>query len=161
MHRDLKPDNVKINQDSVVKILDFGIAKNMGETKNPDPISPTTPMSPLAVTAEGTFMGTPVYMSPEQARGKTVDKRTDIWAFGFVCMRRSPQTFLSRGRVSRIRWVLASTIAQDRTTLLGMALVSTEQSSRAIKLPLDNAQGSEALFEVEYSTGSPKLSPDD
>ena len=58
-------------------------------------------------------------------------------------------------------WVLASTIAQDRTTLLGMALVSTEQSSRAIKLPLDNAQGSEALFEVDYSTGSPKLSPDD
>ena len=58
-------------------------------------------------------------------------------------------------------WVLASTIAQNRTTLLGMALVSTEQSSRAIKLPLGNAQGSEALFEVEYSTGSPKLSPDD
>ncbi|HIA46832.1 MAG TPA: serine/threonine protein kinase, partial [Candidatus Hydrogenedentes bacterium] len=82
VHRDLKPDDVKINQDGVVKILDFGIAKNMGETKNSDPISPTTPMSPIAVTAEGTFMGTPVYMSPEQARGKTVDKRTDIWAFG-------------------------------------------------------------------------------
>ena len=82
VHRDLKPDNVKINEEGVVKILDFGIAKSAGESQPHDPKASTTPMSPIAVTAEGTFLGTPVYMSPEQARGKTVDKRTDIWAFG-------------------------------------------------------------------------------
>lgn len=82
VHRDLKPENVKINEDGVVKIIDFGIAKSSLESKTTDPGAPTTPMSPVAITAEGTFMGTPVYMSPEQARGRSVDKRTDIWAFG-------------------------------------------------------------------------------
>jgi TolB-like protein/predicted Zn-dependent protease len=82
VHRDLKPDNVKINVDGVVKILDFGLAKNTIESKLIEPNAPTTPMSPVAVTAEGTFMGTPMYMSPEQARGRSVDHRTDIWAFG-------------------------------------------------------------------------------
>lgn len=85
VHRDLKPDNVKINEDGVVKILDFGIAKTTTEPVNatgPSSDAVTTPMSPVALTAEGTFLGTPVYMSPEQARGKGIDKRTDIWAFG-------------------------------------------------------------------------------
>lgn len=82
VHRDLKPDNVKINEDGVLKILDFGLAKAAPGSVKVDPNAPTTPMSPVEVTAEGTFMGTPMYMSPEQARGKEVDKRTDIWAFG-------------------------------------------------------------------------------
>ena len=82
VHRDLKPDNVKIASDGTLKLIDFGIAKNSGGTSNPSPDAPTTPMSPMAVTAEGTFMGTPVYMSPEQARGQMVDQRTDIWSYG-------------------------------------------------------------------------------
>jgi serine/threonine protein kinase/tetratricopeptide (TPR) repeat protein/WD40 repeat protein len=82
VHRDLKPDNVKINASGVVKILDFGLAKGNLKTQPSDPDAPTTPMNPVAVTAEGTFLGTPSYMSPEQARGKDVDRRTDIWAFG-------------------------------------------------------------------------------
>jgi serine/threonine protein kinase/tetratricopeptide (TPR) repeat protein len=82
VHRDLKPDNVHITNDGVVKIIDFGIAKQTGVSTPQTPDSPTTPMSPVAVTEEGTFLGTPVYMSPEQARGKTMDRRTDIWSYG-------------------------------------------------------------------------------
>ena len=81
IHRDLKPGNVKITQDGGIKILDFGLAKAFG--REPD-VSAETSQSPTLTrgTALGVIMGTASYMSPEQARGKTVDKRTDIWAFG-------------------------------------------------------------------------------
>ncbi len=80
VHRDLKPANVKITSESVVKVLDFGLAKalaipNAGGMDNDATLG-------LSQTALGTILGTPAYMSPEQARGAAVDKRTDIWAFG-------------------------------------------------------------------------------
>jgi serine/threonine protein kinase/Tol biopolymer transport system component len=83
VHRDLKPANVKITPDGAVKILDFGLAKALeGETAATDPSrSPT--MSRLATQA-GIILGTAAYMSPEQAKGKSVDRRADIWAFGCV-----------------------------------------------------------------------------
>ncbi|MDH3687454.1 MAG: serine/threonine protein kinase, partial [Myxococcales bacterium] len=83
VHRDLKPANVRITPEGVVKILDFGLAKPMGPNAQKSGTTSAQPDSVL-MTSEGMILGTPTYMSPEQARGKPVDKRTDIWAFGCV-----------------------------------------------------------------------------
>jgi eukaryotic-like serine/threonine-protein kinase len=83
IHRDLKPANIKITPDGVVKVLDFGLAKALGgEGSAPDLTH--GPMVTLDGKREGLVMGTAAYMSPEQARGLAVDRRTDIWAFGVV-----------------------------------------------------------------------------
>jgi eukaryotic-like serine/threonine-protein kinase len=83
VHRDLKPANVKVRLNGTVKVLDFGLAKAMEPATGAAPansqlLTITTP----AMTQAGIILGTAAYMSPEQARGKPVDKRTDIWAFG-------------------------------------------------------------------------------
>ncbi len=86
VHRDLKPANVKVTTDGNVKVLDFGLAKAYEADGSPAADSPDISHSPTmaAATRAGVILGTAAYMSPEQARGKPLDKRTDIWAFGCV-----------------------------------------------------------------------------
>jgi Tol biopolymer transport system component len=85
VHRDLKPANIKLRPDGTVKVLDFGLAKALDPAIT---ISPSASISPTitspAMTRLGMILGTAAYMSPEQARGKPVDRRADIWAFGCV-----------------------------------------------------------------------------
>jgi serine/threonine-protein kinase len=84
VHRDLKPANVKMTASREIKVLDFGLAKAVGlETGSSSGVNPTlSPTITSAGTVAGTILGTAAYMSPEQARGRTVDRRADMWAFG-------------------------------------------------------------------------------
>ncbi len=86
VHRDLKPANIKVTSDGTIKVLDFGLA-TMVSPEAFDPLSQNlsnSPTMPIGATQAGMILGTAAYMAPEQARGKPVDKRADIWAFGVV-----------------------------------------------------------------------------
>ena len=86
VHRDLKPANIKVGTDGTVKILDFGLAKAF-DTDASSSIAPPIrrrSLSPAGLTVQGMILGTAAYMSPEQARGAPVDRRTDVWALGCV-----------------------------------------------------------------------------
>jgi Tol biopolymer transport system component len=85
VHRDLKPANIKVRGDGTVKVLDFGLAKAMEPTGAMSPnVSQSPTITTPAMTQAGIILGTAAYMSPEQAKGRTVDKRSDVWAFGAV-----------------------------------------------------------------------------
>ena len=89
IHRDLKPANIKITPEGTVKVLDFGLAKALTGDLNPAPGSAAnspvlSPTLSMRATQAGMILGTAAYMAPEQAKGKAVDRRADIWAFGVV-----------------------------------------------------------------------------
>jgi serine/threonine protein kinase len=84
IHRDLKPANIKVRADGTVKVLDFGLAKAVEPPAASGVAAMNSPTLSVHATQAGIILGTAAYMSPEQARGKAVDKRTDIWAFGAV-----------------------------------------------------------------------------
>src|SRR4249920_1147580 len=87
IHRDLKPANIKVRADGTVKVLDFGLAKALeapGGSGGQDLANSPTLTSPAMMTGVGVILGTAAYMSPEQAKGRSADKRSDVWAFGCV-----------------------------------------------------------------------------
>jgi serine/threonine-protein kinase len=84
VHRDLKPANIKVSTDGEVKILDFGLARAFqGETVDEGELE-NSPTITAAMTQQGVVLGTAAYMSPEQAKGRTVDRRADVWSFGVI-----------------------------------------------------------------------------
>jgi eukaryotic-like serine/threonine-protein kinase len=84
IHRDLKPANIKVRPDGTVKVLDFGLARAMEPTGGSSVNAMNSPTISIHATQAGIILGTAAYMSPEQARGRVVDERADIWAFGTV-----------------------------------------------------------------------------
>src|SRR3954470_10860828 len=84
IHRDLKPANIKVRADGTVKVLDFGLAKAINPASTSSVNAMNSPTLSIHETMQGVILGTGAYMAPEQARGKAVDRRADIWAFGVV-----------------------------------------------------------------------------
>lgn len=110
VHRDLKPANVKVTPEGRVKVLDFGLAKAFAGDAEDVSLS-NSPTLSMAATQQGVILGTAAYMSPEQAKGREVDKRTDVWAFGCVIyeMLTGQQAF----RGEEVSEILASVIARE------------------------------------------------
>src|SRR5262249_1651068 len=84
IHRDLKPANIKVRADGTVKVLDFGLPKAFDPTTSSGAGATMSPTLSVHATQAGLILGTAAYMAPEQARGRVVDRRADIWAFGCV-----------------------------------------------------------------------------
>ncbi len=106
IHRDLKPANIKITPDGTLKILDFGLARAIAPSRSVD-----TGDAATLFTGPGAILGTPSYMSPEQARGDAVDKRTDIWSFGCVIYEMLTGTPVFGGRTTSDR--IAATLERE------------------------------------------------
>jgi eukaryotic-like serine/threonine-protein kinase len=130
VHRDLKPANIKITPQSVVKVLDFGLAKAVAGHSDHDDTQTGSLTVSLGDTENGMILGTPAYMSPEQARGEAVDKRTDIWAFGCVLYQ-----------------MLTGKSAFGRETMIDTLAAIVEGEPDMTALPADTPSGVRRLLE--------------
>jgi eukaryotic-like serine/threonine-protein kinase len=111
IHRDLKPANVKVRSDGTVKVLDFGLAKALDQVSTADDATHSPTIISPAMTGVGVLLGTAAYMSPEQAKGRAADKRSDVWAFGAVLFEMlTGRRAFAGGEVSE---VLASVLARE------------------------------------------------
>jgi serine/threonine-protein kinase len=157
IHRDLKPANIKVTPDGKVKVLDFGLAKALAGDQADLNLSNSPTLSDAA-TQQGVILGTAAYMSPEQARGKAVDKRADIWAFGCVLYE------MLTGRVAfqgdDVSEILASVIKGDvRLDLLPANLHPRvrEVITRCLQKDLRRRYSSitDARYEIEQALADP------
>ncbi len=116
IHRDLKPANIKVTPEGQVKVLDFGLGKPLAAEAAPDADLVSSPTLSRSGTGSGVILGTAPYMSPEQARGQAVDRRTDIWAFGVILFEMLTGTRLFRGDTTSdvLAAVLRSEVEWDR-----------------------------------------------
>ena len=154
VHRDLKPANIKLTHDGKVKVLDFGLAKALQDDAASAQNISNSPTLTIGATKAGFILGTPAYMSPEQAKGKTVDRRSDIWSFGVLffemlsgkqafagetvsdvlakVIEREPDwTLLPAGLPSAIRRLLRRCIEKDlkrRLQAVGEARITIEEA---------------------------------
>ncbi len=131
IHRDLKPANIKVREDGTVKVLDFGLAKALaGDAADPDLSHSPTVTASVAGTRQGVVLGTAAYMSPEQARGKPLDKRTDMWSFGCVFYE------MLTGRAAFARETLSDTIAsvlEHEPDEAGLPMTAREPVRRLVR----------------------------
>jgi serine/threonine-protein kinase len=111
VHRDLKPANIKIRPDGTVKVLDFGLAKTIAPTSSSSANAMNSPTMSMHATEAGIILGTAAYMSPEQAAGRAVDKRSDLWAFGVVLLEMLTGQPVFTGET--VSHVLASVLKSD------------------------------------------------
>jgi Tol biopolymer transport system component len=111
IHRDLKPANIKVRPDGTVKVLDFGLAKAMEPVINAANVSQSPTITTPAMTHAGIILGTAAYMSPEQAAGKTLDRRSDLWSFGVVLLEMLTGRPVFRGET--VSHVLASVLTKE------------------------------------------------
>ena len=176
IHRDLKPGNIKLTPEGRVKVLDFGLAKmeeavRGGAGTAGDPEAPTLKAE---TTAVGAVMGTPAYMSPEQARGQEVDKRTDVWAFGcclFECLAGSKPfrgvtvtDLMAEVLKSEPEWsALPAEVPREVTTLLRRCLEKDPRrrlsSLGDIALTLEDSTQSRQPGPIPLTTSEEKKSP--
>ena len=162
VHRDLKPGNIKVRADGTVKVLDFGLAKAMDPSGGSNPDVSHSPTLTHQGTQAGMIIGTAAYMSPEQAKGKTVDKRADIWAFGVVLyeMLTGKRAFKGEDVSETLASVLKDTLSMD-----GLPTTAPPRLKRLIERCLERDLKNrlrdigEARFEISrIESGAPDMS---
>ena len=166
VHRDLKPSNIKITADGVVKVLDFGLAKAMDPNSGVAPHASDamdSPTLPRHSTEAGVVLGTAAYMSPEQAAGKPVDKRTDLWAFGVIVVEMLTGRPVFTGETVSHVMAAVLTSEPDWTTLPATTpWVIRRMLRRCLekerKRRLDSAAA--ARLEIEEAVTAPSISGD-